>query len=337
MASDTVRWGVISTANIGRAAVNPAIQASGNGELVAVASRTEAAARAFADEWGIAEHYGSYEALLGADGIDAVYIPLPNNMHKEWTIRAAEAGKHVLCEKPLALNAAECEEMEAAAAEHGVKLMEAFMYRFHPRSRRVLEMVREGAIGELKTIRSAFTFRLTRPDNIRWMPELGGGSLMDVGCYCVNASRTIVGEEPAVVQATASRADTGVDDHLVGILRFPGGVVAHFDCALTMERCEFYEVAGTEAHLRVPAAFLPGTADAVIEEHRGRGDAVVHRITGADEYQLMVEHFADCVLNDEQPCYPAAEAVRNMRVIEALYESAAEDGAAVTVRTGEGT
>lgn len=322
MANGIVRWGVISTANIGRAAVNPAIQASSNGELVAVASRSDGAARTFAKEWGIADHYGSYEALLEDHRIDAVYIPLPNNMHKEWTIRAAEAGKHVLCEKPLALNAAECEEMAAAADEHGVKLMEAFMYRFHPRSQRVIDMVREGILGELKTIRSAFTFRLSRPDNIRWMPEFGGGALMDVGCYCVNVSRTIAGEEPVQVQATASRAATGVDDHLVSILRFPTGVVAHFDCALTMERCEFYDVAGTEAHLRVPHAFLPGTADADIEEHRGRGNATVHTIAGVDEYRLMVEHFADCVLRDEEPRYQAAEAAGNMRVIEALYESA---------------
>ena len=334
MANDKVRWGVISTANIGRAAVNPAIQASSNGDLVAIASRSDDAAKAFAEECGIPGHYGSYEALLEDDGIDAVYIPLPNHMHKEWTVRAAEAGKHVLCEKPLALNAAECEEMEAAAVEHGVKLMEAFMYRFHPRSRQVVDMVRGGVVGELKTIRSAFTFRLTRPDNIRWMPELGGGALMDVGCYCVNVSRTIAGEEPKMVQATASRADTGVDDHLVGILRFAGGVVAHFDCALTMERCEFCEVAGTEGYLRVPAAFLPGTADADIEEYRGRGDATVHTVSGVDEYQLMVEHFADCVLNDQPPRYSAAEAARNMRVIEALYESAGKDGLPVEVSGG---
>ena len=331
MANDSVRWGVISTANIGRAAVNPAIQASRNGELLAVASRGAAAARDFAEQWGIPDHYGSYQALLEDERIDAVYIPLPNNMHKEWTIRAAEAGKHVLCEKPLALNASECEAMERAAADNGVKLMEAFMYRFHPRSGRVVEMVREGVVGELKTIRSAFTFRLGGSDNIRWMSEFGGGALMDVGCYCVNVSRTIVGEEPVEVQATASRAATGVDDHLVGILRFANGVVAHFDCALTMERCEFYEVAGTDAYLRVPAAFLPGTADAHIEEQRGRADTVVHTIDGVDEYQLMVEHFADCVLDDEQPRYPASEAARNMRVIEALYESAGMNGTPVEV------
>ncbi|MDX1495553.1 MAG: Gfo/Idh/MocA family oxidoreductase, partial [Longimicrobiales bacterium] len=182
MSDSPVRWGVLSTANIGRAAVNPAIQASSNGELVAVASRDADRARAFASEHGIPESCGSYEALLERDDIDAVYIPLPNSMHREWTIRAAEAGKHVLCEKPLALDAAECEEMEAAAAEAGVKLMEAFMYRFHPRTERVVEMLREGVVGEPKTVRSTFTFRLRSRDNIRLDPDLGGGALMDVGC-----------------------------------------------------------------------------------------------------------------------------------------------------------
>jgi predicted dehydrogenase len=333
LANEKVRWGVISTANIGRAAVNSAIQAASNSELVAVASRDDATAREFAAQHGIPDHHGSYEALLDDDRIDAVYIPLPNGMHREWTIRAAEAGKHVLCEKPLALNSAECAEMEAAAAVNGVKLMEAFMYRFHPRSQRVVDMVREGVVGELRAIRSAFTFRLSRPEDIRWMPEHGGGALMDVGCYCVNASRTIAGEEPVEVQATASRAATGVDDQLTGILRFPGGAVAHFDCALTMERCEFYEVAGTDAWLRIPAAFLPGTDDAVIEEHRGRGETVAHTIPGDDEYRLMVEHFAGCVLSGEEPRYPAVEAAHNMRVIEALYESAGKGGAAVRVKS----
>ena len=154
---------------------------------------------------------------------------------------------------------------------------------------------------------------------------------MDVGCYCVNVSRTIVGSEPVEVQATANWGQTGVDEQLAGTMRFAGGVLAHFDCALTMERCEAYEVAGTEAHLRVPAAFLPGTADALIHQHRGRGDETVHTVAGADEYRLMVEHFADCVLNDRPPRYSAEEAAMNMTVIEALYESARSGGGTVEV------
>ena len=317
-----VRWGVLSTANIGRAAVNPAIQASSNGTLVAAASRDAARAGAFAAEHGIPSAFGSYEALLERDDIDAVYIPLPNSLHREWTIRAAQAGKHVLCEKPLAMDAAECEEMAAAADDAGVTLMEAFMYRFHPRTERVLEMLRDGRVGRVGAVRSAFTFRLRDQTNIRLDPDLGGGALMDVGCYCVNVSRTLVGEEPVEVQAAAHWTERGVDESMAGILRFPGGATAHFDCALTLERSEAYEVAGTDGQLRVPAAFLPGTDDAEIIETRGREGESIHTIAGVDEYRLMVEHFADCVLHDREPRYGVADAVANMRVITALYRSA---------------
>lgn len=331
MSEQPVRWGVVSTANIGRAAVNPAIQASSNGELVAVASRDADRARAFAGEHGIATSYGSYEALLDDEAVDAVYIPLPNSLHREWTVRAAKAGKHVLCEKPLALDAAECDEMAAAAADAGVQLMEAFMYRFHPRTERVVEMLGAGAVGEPKTIRSAFTFRLRSRDNIRLDPDLGGGALMDVGCYCVNVSRTLAGEEPESVQAIADWTDRGIDEFLAGVLRFPRGVVAHFDCALTLERSEAYEVGGTDGSLRVESAFLPGTADADIEESRGRDGVTRHTVAGVDEYRLMVEHFADCVLNGLEPRYSAAEAAANMRTIEALYRSARAGGQPIEV------
>ena len=321
-----VRWGVLSTANIGRWAVNPAIHASRNGVLRAVASRDAETARAFAEAGRIPTAYGSYEALLDDPDIDAVYVPLPNSLHREWTVRAAEAGKHVLCEKPLALGATECAEMDAAAREHGVTLMEAFMYRFHPRTERVVDMVASGALGELTAIHSAFTFRLTRMDNIRMIPELGGGSLMDVGCYCVNVSRTVAGAEPVAVQAREVRASTGVDARLAGTMLFPDEVVAQFDSALDQERRETYEVAGTDAWIRVPAAFLPGTDDVFIHEHRGRNPAVDHRIDGDDEYRLMVEHFADCVLTGAPVRYTAAEAAANMRAIEALYRSARNGG-----------
>ncbi len=331
MRDTTLRWGVLSTANIGRAAVNPAIQASRNGSLVAVASRADAPARDFADKWGIPRHYGSYQELLDDPEIDAVYNPLPNSLHLEWTVRAAQAGKHVLCEKPLALNEAECREMAAAADANGVKLLEAFMYRFHPRTQKVLEMVRAGDIGDLRVIRSSFTFRLTQPENIRLNPDLGGGALMDVGCYCVNVSRTMAGAEPEQVQATANWTDRGVDEEMAGTLRFPGGVLAHFDCSLTMERNEVYEVAGTEGHLQVPSSFLPGKEDASILHHRGRSGTTTVVVPGADEYQLMVEHFADCVLGGHPLMYTADEAALNMRTIEALYRSAHDGGAPVAL------
>ncbi len=325
-------WGVLSTANIGRWAVNPAIQASKNGELVAVASRDGERAAAFAVEHGIPRHHSSYEALIADPDVDALYIPLPNSMHREWTIRALEAGKHVLCEKPLAMDAAECEEMADAADAAGRILMEAFMYRFHPRTERALALLAEGVVGELRVVRSAFTFKLTRPDNIRLDPDLGGGALMDVGCYCVNASRTLVGAEPVEVSARARWTPRGVDDELAGILTFDDDVTAHFDCALTMERAEFYEAAGTDGHLRVESAFLPGTDDVVIEEHRGRDGVAEHPIAGADEYRLMVEHFAEAVAGRETLRYTAREAAANMRTISALYRSARNGGRPEKVR-----
>ncbi len=321
-----LRWGVLSTANIGRAAVNPAIRASRNGELVAVASRDAARAREFAQAHDIPRHHGSYEALLDDPDIDAVYVPLPNALHREWTIRAAEAGKHVLCEKPLAMTASECREMADVAEQAGVRLMEAFMYRFHPRTERLLELVHGGVAGDVRAIHSAFTFRLTRPGNIRMSAELGGGALMDVGCYCVNVSRTVLGAEPVEARAWAEWAETGVDARLAGALRFESGVVAQFDCALDLERREAVEVAGTDAWLSVDSAFLPGTGDVEIVEHRGRGDVARHTITGVDEYRLMVEHFADAVLTGAPLRYDAAEAAANMAAIEALYRSARNGG-----------
>jgi predicted dehydrogenase len=321
-----LKWGVISTANIGRKAVLPAIQHSRNGQLIAVASRDGARARAFADEMGIPRSYGSYDALLADDEIEAVYIPLPNSLHREWTIKAAEAVKHILCEKPLALNAAECDEMAAAAEQHSVKLMEAFMYRFHPQTDQVLALIQSGAIGRPRLIHSTFTFRLSNPDNVRLKPELGGGSLMDVGCYCVNVSRTLTGAEPVEVQAYANWGETGVDEQMAGALRFPGGLLAQFDCALTLDHRQSYQVVGTDGRLEVPTAFSPGTGDVTIYEHQGERGSKPHTVRGADEYQLMAEHFADCVLNRKPVRYPPKEAAANMRTIEALYRSARNGG-----------
>jgi xylose dehydrogenase (NAD/NADP) len=336
VARDKIRWGVISTANIGRVAVIPAIRASRNGELIAVASREPERAKNFASGLGIPRAYGTYEALLQAADIDAVYIPLPNSMHCEWAMRAAEAGKHVLCEKPLGLNAAECMQMEEAAVRQKVRLMEAFMYRFHPRTEKVAQMVRSGVLGEPRLIHSAFTFRLSRPDNIRLKPELGGGALMDVGCYCVNLSRTMACAEPIAVQGFARWGASGVDEQFVGTLIFADGLCAQFDCALTMERREVYTLAGTEAALTVPRAFLPGAESVTVEEVRGRSGTRQHVIEGADEYRLMVEHFADCVLKERPPRYGASEAAANMHVIEALYRSARETSHVVSV-TGYST
>ncbi len=324
--SHTVRWGILSTANIGRAAVIPAIHKSANGDVTAVASRDVQRARQFAATNGIPLAHGTYQALLEDERVDAVYIPLPNNLHRDWTIRAVEAGKHVLCEKPLGLSAAECDAMAAAADAAGVACMEAFMYRFHPRIDRVLDLIAQGAIGTVRSVYAVFTFKVTKPDNIRLIPELGGGALMDVGCYCVNVGRTIMRSEPEEVHAVALWTDKGVDEQMVGMLRFEGGLVAQFDCALSLERRECFRVAGTDGHLEVTNAYLPGTADVTIEEYHGTSANKSHSIAGVDEYQLMVEHFADCALSGAPVRYPLSEASANMRAIEALYRSARNGG-----------
>ena len=333
MSNRKLRWGVMSTANIGRKMVNPAIQASRNGELQAVASRNASQSRDFAEQGGIPVAHVSYAELLDDETIDAVYIPLPNSLHREWSIKAMEAGKHVLCEKPLGLTERECLDMCAAAEANNVKFMEAFMYRFHPRTEKVLQLIQEGAIGELTMIQSVFTFRLVQPDNIRLDPQLGGGALMDVGCYCVNISRTAAGREPVEVQAVASDSQSGVDNMMAGTLRFSDDLLATFQCDLNTRRRESYEIGGTEGYLRVTDAFVPGNGDVVIEEFGSEDAPTIHKINGADEYQCMVEHFADCVLQGHNPRYPAEEAALNMRVIEALYASARSGGKVMPIAT----
>lgn len=325
METPKLRWGVISTANIGRRAVLPALQRSATSELLAVGSRDRAASHAFAAELGIPRAYGTYEEVLADPEVDAVYIPLPNSLHYEWAIRAAEAGKHILCEKPLALSATECLAMAEAGRHHGVLLMEAFMYRFHPQTVRAIELLRAGTIGEPQLIRASFSFRVSNPANIRLRPELGGGALMDVGCYCVNVSRTLFGAEPVEAQALATWGESGVDARLLGSLRFADGRMAQIDCALDLDRREAYEVVGPQGSIVVPVAFVPGQDATTVRVRRGR-DEQVEAVAGADQYQLMVEHFAACVRGEAALRYPPDEAAANMRVIEALLRSARDGG-----------
>ena len=326
-----IRWGVLSTAKIGRKAVTPALQASHNGMVVAVASRDVEGAKAYAKAFGISSYYGDYEALLNDPDIDAIYIPLPNSLHKPWTLKALEADKHVLCEKPLGLNAQECLDMHEAAQQNGRILMEAFMYRFHPRTERVLELLQSHSLGKLRLIRAGFTFTVTNPENIRLKPELGGGSLMDVGCYCVNVGRTLTGREPTHAQAFAVWSEEGVDTAMVGVLRFDGDVFVQFHCALDTARQEFVEVVGEEGRITLESAFLPGTEDAAIQLFMRGLDREEENIPGEDEYQNMVEHFADCVLQGAEPRYGALEAAANLAAIEALYASARANGTPVQV------
>jgi predicted dehydrogenase len=315
-----LRWGVLGVANIAVRAVIPALQRAGNGRLVAIASRTAERARDAAQRLEIPRGHASYEALLANPQVDAVYIPLPNSLHREWTIRAAEAGKHVLCEKPLAPAAADCEAMIAACRRAGVVLMEAFMYRFHPRTLRVAQLVREGALGDVRLVRASFTFRVQSPENIRLQPHLGGGALYDVGCYGVNISRLVLGE-PRSVTAFGHVGASGVDEVLGAVLQFDGDRLAVVDCGLTVSRRQEYEVVGTEGAMSVPLAFLPGTSDCEIRLVKG-SEASVLTIPGINQYQLMVEHFADVVAGRSPLALPLEDAVANLRAIEAILRSA---------------
>ena len=337
MADQKLRWGILSTAKIGVKAVIPAIQQSNNGVVAAIASRDPMRAQETAKALGIARAFGSYDAMLESSDIDAVYIPLPNSQHREWTIRAAERGKHILCEKPFALNAAQVDEMIAAAKQHRVLLMEAFMYRFHPQFAKLKSLIAAGAIGQVQTIRSAFCFLRNRPDDIRIKKETGGGALMDVGCYCVNMARLVTDAEPLQVQAgVVMHENKEVDDTFAAVMRFPGDVIAVFDCSFRTDYREWLQVQGTEGRLDVSRPIKPMNQPAEIILSRGeKADATFESTTytapAANHYQLMVEHFADAVLNGAPLRYPPELDRGNMRAIDALYESA-RNGRAVEIK-----
>ena len=323
------RWGILSTANIGRKAMIPALQASSMAAVTAVASRDAQRARQFADDLNIPKSYGDYQALLDDPEIDAVYIPLPNHLHKPWTLKAAQAGKHILCEKPLALTPAECQEMFAAAEDHGVLLMESFMYRHHPRIQAAARRVRAGELGQIKTIESAFTFRLQDQHDIRYQPEMGGGSVMDVGCYCINLSRLMAGRDPQTVQARAAWSETGVDEQMVGVLDFGEGLLAHFDCGFNQSHRQRAIIAGTERFMVLRDVFLPGTGETRIHIVQGN-EQQIESFEGVDEYRLIAEDFMRSVEKGEPPT-PGEDAIANMRVIQSLIESARRDGKPVRV------
>ena len=327
--TETVKWGVMGNATIARKCVIPAIRKSGNGDIVALATRFPDQAQQIATDNGIAHVYDSYEALLVDPQVEVVYVPLPNHLHHPWTIKALEAGKHVLCEKPLACNAREAGEMAAAAKEAGRLLMEAFMYRFHPRSRRIKQLVAEGAIGTPRLVRSAFCFRMadsewSDPPNVRLHPEMGGGALLDVGCYSVSVARWFLGAEPSKVQAQAEYDPGGVDVHVVGSLSFAGNGLASFEASFISALQQTYSIAGSDGVIELPHnAFVPWENEAIFYV-RGRDQETgqKHSVPGADEYQLMVEHFADAVMVRTGLRFSVADSIENMRVLDALAQAA---------------
>jgi len=323
--SDKIRWGILSTANIGLEEVAPAIQKAANSEVTAVASRSLDSAKAYADKLGIPKVHGSYEDLLADPDIDAIYNPLPNSLHAGWSIKAAEAGKPTLCEKPLATDAAEALSMVDAFRKQGVLFTEAFMYRFHPQVVRAKELINSGAIGDLKGMASVFTYRLGpgSEDNIRLSAPLAGGGLMDVGCYCINIMRLMAGEEPNDARGTAVYGEeSGVDESFSAALRFPSGVVGQFECGMRTYYTNTFEARGTMGQLRMENAFKATSDDnPVIRLWQGDNYEEII-IDPADQYMLMIEDFADAILNNRPPRYSSSDAVANMVVIDWLAVSA---------------
>jgi predicted dehydrogenase len=332
---DHVRVGVMSAANIGRKVVIPSILRARNAELVALASSSDAGRR-FLGETDLETQdgrplreavrlHGSYADLLADPDVDAVYIPLPNHLHAEWSKRAADAGKHVLCEKPAALDSAQTADMIDHADARGVVWMEAFMYRFHPQWGTVRRLLDEGAIGDLRAVVAVFTFTVHDPKNVRRVPEYGGGSLYDVGAYCINVSRWMFGRPPVAVSGSAHASAEGVDEDFRAVLDFGDGGSALILSSLAQPYRHHVRLLGTEGDITVPQAFVLRPGDRVEVIHTdAAGRDVVHAIEAADEYQLEVEDFADCVLSGRAPAVVShADTLANMRVIDALYASAA--------------
>jgi predicted dehydrogenase len=317
-----LRLGILSTARINKKLLAGAAAAE-HVDVVAVASRDGRRAEAYAREHEIERAHSSYEALLEDDGVDAVYVPLPNAMHVPWTIRALEAGKHVLCEKPMSREPAEVERAFDVAERHGLVLAEAFMYRHHPQTRRLHHLVRDGAIGRLRIVRAAFGFRLADPSNIRLSIDLAGGALMDVGCYCVSAARLLAGE-PRTATAQQITGGDGVEATLVGTLAFDGEVLAHLDCSLQTAGRSQLEAIGEEGVLVVSDPWHcvhPG-----IELRRADGTVERTAVEPLDSYRLELEDLAAAVAGQRSPLLGRQDAVGQARAIDALLRSAAGEG-----------
>jgi D-xylose 1-dehydrogenase (NADP+, D-xylono-1,5-lactone-forming) len=317
--SATVSWGFLSTANINDKLLAGAAE-SDRADVIAVASRDAARAEAYARERGIERAYGSYEELLADPDVEAVYISLPNSLHVEWSIRALEAGKHVLCEKPLSRRAADVERAFDVAEESGRLLMEAFMYRHNPQTGRLKELAEGGAIGRLRLVRAAFSFPLTDGENVRLNSSLDGGGLMDVGCYCVSGTR-LLGGEPEQVYGEQVLSQSGVDELFTGTMRFPGDLLGQFDAGLALPERDELEAIGEEGSL-----FLddPWHCKRPVIEHRTDGSVEEIAVEPADSYRLQLENMSDAIRGEAEPLLGREDAVGQARAIEALYRSATE-------------
>jgi predicted dehydrogenase len=325
--SKTVKWGILSTAKIAREQVIPGLKGSDLNEVVAIASRDGERARKAAADFGIPKAYDSYEAMLADTEVDAVYNPLPNHLHAPLTIKALQAGKHVLCEKPIALNAEEARGIEAAPAETGLLVAEAFMVRFHPQWQRAREIIRSGRLGEVRAVQTFFSYFLLDPENIRNQAGIGGGGLYDVGCYAIATARYIFGADPERVIGLFDRDEAMLTDRLAsGLAAFSGGRQLTFTCATQLVPTQKVQIAGTRGRLEIEVPFNPDRhhpTRIVFDDGRdlsGSGRETEEFIP-ADQYRLQGDAFSRAILEGTKLEFPIEDAVANMRVIDALFRS----------------
>jgi xylose dehydrogenase (NAD/NADP) len=313
-----LKWGLLSTARINRRLIS-AIRAAERAELVGVASRGQERAEAYAAEWGIPRAYGSYQAQLDDPDVDVIYISLPNSMHAEWAVRAAEAGKHVLCEKPLAVSIAESDRIMAAAASAGVVVVEAVMYLHHPLLHEARRLIGEGAVGRVRLVRGSLCILLDRPDDVRWKPDLGGGALWDTGSYPVSFIRWMAGE-PEEVFGWQTLAESGVDETFVGLLRCGSGVLGVFDCGFRAQQRHEAQVFGTEGTLTIRQPYIIDSESKIILARGSEEEEL--RVRKIDVYQCEVEALTAAVLDGAPQPVSLASSRANVATMAALYESA---------------
>jgi predicted dehydrogenase len=332
--TDRLRWGILSTGNIARQFATGVV-ASSRCTVAAVGSREQTSADSFAKLYQIPRAFGSYRALVDCPDVDAVYNALPNSMHHEWTLAALAAGKHVLCEKPLASNAAEATEMFDAAEKSGRVLVEAFMYRSHPQTLAALEAIRSGAIGELKLVRTSFCYRTRKIEgNIRFSRELAGGGLMDIGCYCIDFSRLFAGADPIDAQVSGRLHESGVDDLAAGTITFSNGVLASFVCGMSVQADNTAYLCGSEGYIEIPVPWKPPREGAGFAIGRGtppRMDAIGQpanappprewRATPSGElYGIEADDFAATVLDGQPPRVARADSIGTMQLLDLMRQ-----------------
>jgi xylose dehydrogenase (NAD/NADP) len=320
---DKLRWGILGTARINRLVI-PALHASPNNELVAVASRNLSHGQDYAAQWEIPQALGSYQELINSDQIDVVYIPLPNHMHAEWTIKAAEAGKHVLCEKPLALSVSEVDSIRASAEKNSVKIVEAFMYRHHPQTLKVRDLIESGALGQIGYMRGTFSFILDRPGNIRWSPETGGGSLWDIGCYPVSYAQMVMGSAPVELFASQVIGPSGVDLSFTGQMHYPNEGFAQIQSSFVLPYYSSIEIRGTKGTIIVPDPYNPKTNETRIIVIR-ENDREELKFYYPHIYQGEIEDLAEVIRSQKPPRLPLSESRDIIATLTGLYRSAIDD------------